>query len=101
MTSATRGEGEKAPGREDSPVSDSEAAEAESTERGYRRDDYWREAASDDDEPAGKPEPDQGFGFESTEEKMRSGDGSPDGPDASEEQGNAGGRDDARIVDDD
>lgn len=100
MTSAAKEGGEKAPGREDSPVSDSEAGGAESTESGYRRDDYWREEASDDGEPTGTPEPDQGFGFESTEEKTRSGDGNPDGPGAADEQGEAGGRDEAHIVDD-
>ena len=100
MTGSAKDGGEKAPGREDSPVSDAEAGEAESTESGYRRDDYWREAASDDTGPTSKPEPDQGFGFESTEEKTRSGDGNPDGPGASDEQGNAGDRDKAHIVDD-
>lgn len=91
-------------GKEDSPVSDAEVDGAEATESGYRRDDYWREEAREGDvAPAEVPEPPQGYAFESPEEKARSEGAPPDGGDTDgpgAEQGNDGGRDDARIVDD-
>ena len=85
------------------PVSDASVEGADADESGYRRDDYWREeGGSDGLAPDEVPEPSQGYDFESTDEKAKSDGKKPEkrSPEA-EEQGNAGGRDDARIVDDD
>ena len=101
MSTGGKGADEGA-GKRDSPVSDAEVDGAEATESGYRRDDYWREAADGDTEPADVPEPAQGYAFESVEERAKA-DGSGSDETSSgqaAEQGGAGGRDDARTVDD-
>lgn len=110
-------------GRDERPKDDPVIEGAEADESGYPRDDYWRvKSPAEGAAPDEVPEPPQGYSFESPEEKADAdgGTGQPDerqpgsgGNDsgkserdetdrkrAAEEQGNAGGRDDARIVDD-
>ena len=98
------GEEDRSASERDAPVGDTEVDGAAADTSGYRRDDYWREG-----DGAGQPAPDevaeppQGYGFESPEEKAKAADRAPGGgtdADEAAEQGNAGGRDDARIVDD-
>ena len=55
-------------------MSDARVDDAEATESGYRRDDYWREEARDDVDPTDVPEPSQGYAFESPEERAKAGD---------------------------
>ena len=93
--------GNGAPGKEDSPAGAAEVDGSEADESGYRRDDYWREEADENTTPGTEAEPGSGFAFESVEERVTS--ERPDGDsggksDAAREQGNAGGRDDANIV---
>jgi len=87
------------------PSSGAEVDGAGADESGYRRDDYWREEAREGTEPDEVPEPPQGYSFETAEQKAKAdaGDGGGndgDGKGPVAEQGDAGGRDDARIVDD-
>ena len=84
--------------QDDAPVGEAREDDAESTESGYRRDDYWRESAESGSEPDEVPEPSQGYAFEEPEKQES--DDAAERPATSEqgrEQGNGGGRDDARL----
>ena len=105
MSAASGGGSGEAPGKEGSPAGEANVGGSETEESGYRRDDYWREESRDDVEPGTESEPDDGFAFESPEERERAkagssaeGDSGSSVSDEAREQGNAGGRDDANIV---
>ena len=65
---------EEGAGKEGSPAGEARVDGAGAEESGYRRDDYWRQQERDSAAPDEVPEPEQGYAFESPEEKARSGD---------------------------
>ena len=76
-------------GSDDSSTGETPAGVADSGESGYRRDDYLREESNENLTAEDVIEPENGFAFQTPEERARASEKTPNGP-ASDDTGSSG-----------